>query len=261
MELAKFVSEGGTLITEGSTASLMAEFHLGSGVTVEHPAGLFARGSVMRGTFADPKSPIAYGYPAGDLPIYFNQDPVFNVPAAAAGGGRGGAAGAAEGQNVTPNANGIHISPFEGIGSAVPTPILGGAGPVSPAEGAPAGGGGGRGGRGGGRGGGAAAPATPGADAPAAGGRGGAFNGPSVVPTERPRVIMRFPASANDMLLSGTLSGGEALSNRALAVDVTLGKGHIVMFALRPFWRWQTQGTYFLAFNAILNWDHLDAGK
>ena len=33
------------------------------------------------------------------------------------------------------------------------------------------------------------------------------------------------------------------------------------MFALRPFWRWQTQGTYFLAFNAILNWDHLDAGK
>ena len=39
------------------------------------------------------------------------------------------------------------------------------------------------------------------------------------------------------------------------------GKGHIVMFALRPFWRWQTQGTYFLAFNAILNWNHLDAGK
>jgi hypothetical protein len=33
------------------------------------------------------------------------------------------------------------------------------------------------------------------------------------------------------------------------------------MFALRPFWRWQTQGTFFLAFNAILNWNHLDAGK
>ena len=51
------------------------------------------------------------------------------------------------------------------------------------------------------------------------------------------------------------------IANRALAVDVTLGQGHIVMFALRPFWRWQTQGTYFLAFNAILNWNHLDAGK
>jgi len=33
------------------------------------------------------------------------------------------------------------------------------------------------------------------------------------------------------------------------------------MFALRPFWRWQTQGTYFLGFNTILNWNHLDAGK
>jgi hypothetical protein len=30
---------------------------------------------------------------------------------------------------------------------------------------------------------------------------------------------------------------------------------------LRPFWRWQTQGTYALGFNTILNWDHLDAGK
>ena len=63
------------------------------------------------------------------------------------------------------------------------------------------------------------------------------------------------------MLLSGTLAGGQTLANRALAIDTQLGHGHIVMFALRPFWRWQTQGTYFLAFNAILNWNHLDAGK
>jgi len=44
-------------------------------------------------------------------------------------------------------------------------------------------------------------------------------------------------------------------------VDVPLGRGHVVLFALRPFWRWQTQGTYFLGFNTILNWNHLDAGK
>jgi len=42
---------------------------------------------------------------------------------------------------------------------------------------------------------------------------------------------------------------------------VPLGKGHVVMFALRPFWRWQTQGTYSLGFNAIMNWNDLDAGK
>ena len=81
------------------------------------------------------------------------------------------------------------------------------------------------------------------------------------MPRLAPRVVMQFPANANDMLLSGTLAGGESIANRALAVDVPVGKGHIVMFAMRPFWRWQTQGTYFLAFNAILNWNDLDAGK
>ncbi len=39
-ELAKFVQEGGTLITEGSTASAMAESGMAE-VTVEHPAQLF----------------------------------------------------------------------------------------------------------------------------------------------------------------------------------------------------------------------------
>jgi hypothetical protein len=77
----------------------------------------------------------------------------------------------------------------------------------------------------------------------------------------RPRVILQFPASADEMLLSGTLAGGDALSNRAQVVDVPVGQGHIVMFAIRPFWRWQTQGTFFLGFNAILNWNDLNAGK
>ena len=54
-----------------------------SGVTVESPDGLFVRGSVMRGVFADRRSPIAYGYDA-QVPVYFSQDPVLNV----GGGGR-----------------------------------------------------------------------------------------------------------------------------------------------------------------------------
>jgi hypothetical protein len=63
------------------------------------------------------------------------------------------------------------------------------------------------------------------------------------------------------MLLSGTLAGAQALAGRAQLVDAPLGKGHVVMFAIRPFWRWQTQGTFTLGFNAILNWNDLDAGK
>ena len=72
---------------------------------------------------------------------------------------------------------------------------------------------------------------------------------------------MQFPAKAEDMLLSGTLENGQLLANRAQLVDETIGKGHVVLFAIRPFWRWQTQGTYPLGFNAILNWNDLDAGK
>ena len=77
----------------------------------------------------------------------------------------------------------------------------------------------------------------------------------------RPRVVLSFPTNPNDMLLSGSLTNGQFLSNRAGVVDVPLGKGHVVMFAIRPFWRWQTQGTFSLGFNAIMNWNDLDAGK
>src|SRR5580658_4014976 len=224
-ELSKFVQEGGTLITEGSSAAFLSDYGLTSGVTVEHPASLFARGSILRGTFTDRKSPIAYGYDQKDIPVYFNQDPVLSAGGGGFGGfggGRGG--GSPLGQNVTPNAVPVQISPYD----STPT----NAGPAAPTE----------------------------AENMAIMRQQARAFGISLDET-RPRVVMQFPANPNDMLLSGTLSGGQALSNRALAVDVNAGKGHIVMFALRPFLRIMPQGTYFLAFNAILNWNHLDAGK
>ena len=73
--------------------------------------------------------------------------------------------------------------------------------------------------------------------------------------------MLAFPSAADDMLLSGVLVGGQALSGRAQVVDAPIGQGHVVMFAIRPFWRWQTQGTFFLGFNAILNWNDLNAGR
>ena len=81
------------------------------------------------------------------------------------------------------------------------------------------------------------------------------------VDESRPRTVLAFPRNPDDMLLSGALVGGHALSGRAQVLDAALGDGHVVMFAIRPFWRWQTQGTFFLGFNAILNWNDLDAGK
>ncbi len=76
-----------------------------------------------------------------------------------------------------------------------------------------------------------------------------------------PRVVMAFPASPKDMLLSGVLSGGENLLNRGSVIDEPVGQGHLVMFATRPFWRWKTQGTFILGFNSILNWNDLNAGR
>jgi hypothetical protein len=231
MNIYKFVQEGGTLITEGATATLFPEYNLTPGVSVETPNGLFARGTLLRGVIGDMKSPIVYGLASTQLPVYFSQAPVLNAGGAGgfAGGGRGGAGLS---QNITPNAEPLRLSPFE------PTGTAGGA--------APAGDAGGRGGRGGGGGGGG-------------GGRGG-FGG-GAAGGDRPRVIMSFPTNTNDMLLSGTLANAEGLVGRAQLVDSPIGKGHVVMFAIRPFWRWQTQGTYALGFNAILNWNDLDAGK
>ncbi|MGH9385354.1 MAG: M14 family zinc carboxypeptidase [Vicinamibacterales bacterium] len=228
MHLAKFVEEGGTLITEGSTTTIFPTFGITSGVTVESPAQLFARGSILRSKWSDLKSPIAYGYEGTDLPVYFNQDPVLN----AGGGGippefaafiGGGAANAGLGQNVTPNATPLRIAPLEADASAATN--------------------------------------QPAATDPAAEFRNMARQFGISFEQARPRVVLSFPQNPNDMLLSGTLSGGQALANRAAAVDVPVGKGHVVMFAIRPFWRWQTHGTYSLGFNAIMNWNDLDAGK
>jgi hypothetical protein len=74
-------------------------------------------------------------------------------------------------------------------------------------------------------------------------------------------VVLTFASNPDDMLLSGTLVHGDELAGRAAVVDAPLGKGHVVMFAMRPFWRWQSQGTYSLGFNAIMNWNALDAGR
>jgi hypothetical protein len=233
LELRKFVEQGGTLITEGATALIFPEYMFTPDVTVEQPEGLFVRGSVMRGVVSDRASPIAYGYDA-QVPVYFSQAPVLNVGAGGAGFGRGGRGGGIPGvgMNVSPMANRQNvISTFD---------------PENPtASGAPAGG------RGRGQG------AAPGGQF---GGRGrGGFGGGD--PEARPRVILSFPTNPDEMLLSGVLVGGQALAGRAQVVDAPLGQGHVVSFAIRPFWRWQTQGTYSLGFNAILHWNDLDAGR
>ena len=220
--LYDFVQQGGTLIVEGSTSEIFPSYNLAPGVTIEQPASLFARGSIMRGEITDMSSPIVYGYERDQIPVYFNQGPVMRVATGPREFFGGFNRGPDVGQDVTPMATPMPLSPWHpdsGIDSGPPS-------------------------RGPGR----------------VRGR-GAPNASADTSSQGPRVILRFPRRPADMLLSGTLQGGEALSDRAQVVDESVGKGHIVMFAIRPFWRWQTQGTYMLGFNTIMNWDHLDAGR
>ncbi len=222
--LYDFVQQGGTLIVEGSTVSIFPAYNLTPGVSIEEPDSLFARGSIMRGIIADMKSPIVYGLGHDQIPVYFNQGPVIRAEQGAGGFrffGRGGSSS----QNVTPMATPVHLSPWDSDGKAE------------------------QGDR-----------ARRGGAAQQGQSRGGGFGGGGDE-SGGPRVVMRFPTRPADMLLSGVLTGGEALSGRAQVVDESVGKGHVVMFAIRPFWRWQTQGTYTLGFNAIMNWNDLDAGK
>ena len=73
----------------------------------------------------------------------------------------------------------------------------------------------------------------------------------------QPRVVVRFHPRADSLLISGLLDGGSELAGRPAVLDVPEGAGHVVLFAIRPFWRWQTQGSFALAFNAIMNWNDL----
>jgi len=240
--LQEFMQQGGTIITEGGTASLFTVANMTPGIKIAPAPGLVDRGTILRNVIVDLNSPIVYGLSVNQLPVYFSGSAILDV-----------------GIPATPDA-----------------PAQGKVNELRPGSRAATGGGGGGGGRGG--------TGGPGG----AGGRGGAPNvyqntqpmatwSPHAVwepmatwPTPPaittpvdggPRVVMTFPGSPKDMLLSGVLSGGENLSNRGSVIDEPIGQGHLVMFAIRPFWRWQTQGTFILGFNSILNWNDLNAGK
>jgi len=232
LNLQRFIEDGGLFITIGNIAQIPIDYGLTTGVSIQDARQLNARGSVFSATFADKKSPIAYGY--GDtLPIYFSQSPLLEVSAMGGfggGGGRGGGGGgggAAPGQR--PSGRGSLTDPdvIQSMPQQGPRPQQ---------------------------------PARPGEEGIPEEMR--QFAAALIPPVSmRPRVVLRFNTNERELLISGMLAGGSELVGKPAVVDVPVGKGHVVMFANNPMWRHQTQGSFFLLFNAAMNYNNLGAGR
>jgi hypothetical protein len=222
--LQEFVRRGGLLLGVMDTAELVVNFGLTPGVSIARPEKLKLTGSVVRSKFVDRSSPIVYGY--AEAPALYSFDgPIFNVSDLA--GGRGGRRRTPE-EKERPTGRGTSDDPDRPTGRPFVEP------PEEPrAE---------------------AWEALPLTDEQRR-------NNPFVIPpAARPRVVLRY-GDSKDLLVSGLLENGKQIAQHPAVVDVPTGKGHIVLFSNNPIWRGETRGTYFLVFNAILNFDHLDTGR
>jgi len=223
--LQDFVNKGGLLITANDTSNFAVAFGFTPGVAIQNPQRLKVTGSALRSKMIDAASPIAYGY-NDNLAIFASNPPIFTLSNTAGGGGRGGRGGADTRERPT------------GRGTADDVDIPQGRAPAEIPEEPHA----------------EAWEATPLTSEQ--------YRNPINVipPAQRPRVILRY-ANANELLVSGLLDQGAELAQHAAVIDSPLGDGHVVMFSNNPFWRAETKGSYFLVFNAILNFDNLNAGR
>src|SRR5215813_2252299 len=234
--LQKFIEGGGLFVTVGGNASIPIDFGITEGVSIQEPRALQARGSIMNATFADRKSPIAYGYDE-KLAVYFNQAPLLQVGGGGFGGFGGGGGGGGRGGGGGGGGGGFGQAQGRpsGRGGLNDPDVIQGRKPVT-----------------------APTPPTGEDGIPAEFREQLAAQQPP--PEMRPRVVLRF-ADEKDLLVSGMLAGGSELAGKPAVLDVPVGKGHVVMFANNPMWRHETHGSFSLLFNAALNYDHLHVGR
>ncbi|HEV2491161.1 MAG TPA: M14 family zinc carboxypeptidase [Candidatus Acidoferrales bacterium] len=220
--LQKFVEDGGLLMPISSSSVIATETGITDAVSIAPTPELHARGAIFNATVEDAHDPITYGYDA-DVPVYFNQAPVFRVSLSGGGGGFGGGGGE------------LHGRP-SGRGSLTDPDIPQGR------------------------------PWNPPAPEPH---QTRAEQELYVNPETRqflsaflppkplwPHVVLRFTDEKN-LWVSGMLEGGQALAEAPAIVDVPVGRGHVVLFAINPMWRQITQGSFMFVLNAAMNYDHL----
>jgi Zinc carboxypeptidase len=223
--LQDFVRKGGLLITSMDTADLAVGTGLTPGVSIAARQRLRIVGSVVRSKMVDATSPIAYGY-TDNLGIWCDNGPIINVSNLY--GGRGGRRLGPDDGGNRPTGRGTADDPD------VPQGRLGAEITPEPRV--------------------EAWQATPVTDEQLR-------NGINVIPpSARPRVVLRY-ADNRDLLVSGLVENGSEIAQHPAVVDATLDKGHVVIFSNNPIWRGETLGSYFLVYNAIMNFDQLGAGR
>jgi hypothetical protein len=207
------------------TAELASSTGFTPGLSVSPRQRLRIVGSVVRSRLVDGASPIAYGY-RDNLAVWCDNGPIFNLS---------NIAGARAGRRLGPDDGGNRPT---GRGTAEdPDVPQGRPGVDLPAE----------------------PKAEPWQALPLTTEQ--LRNGLSVIPpAARPRVVLRY-ADGKDLLVSGLVENGGEIAQHAAVVDVPLEKGHVVVFSNNPVWRGETHGSYFLVFNALMNYDNLDAGR
>jgi hypothetical protein len=224
--LVTFVKNGGVLLTIENTANLAVTFGLASGVSVNTPPRLHVVGSLLRTRVVDDASPLAYGI-RDSLAVYSDDGSSFSITNVL--GTRGGRF--ADSATARPTGRGTADEPDAPQGRLPldPRNDVAVRRPLQPWQ---------------------AAPVTD-----------EQLRNPlSVIPPAlRPRVVLRF-ADQRELLASGLLDGTD-VAQRPVVVDVPLSKGHVVLFANNPMYRGETIGSYFLVFNALLNFDRLDVGR
>jgi hypothetical protein len=223
--LQDFVRKGGVLITVADTANFAATMGMLDGVSVAPGPRERIIGSVVKTRIVDDASPIAYGY--GDtLSAYCENGLVFGVSNVA--GRRGGGRRLGPELGARPTGRGTQNDMDFVPGRPQDTP------PVLPTF--------------------QAWEAAPITDEQLRNNVG------LIPPALRPRVVFRYSAT-NDLLVSGLVENGGDIAEHPAVVDSPEGNGHIVLFSTNPIYRGETEGNYFLVFNAILNFDNLNAGR
>ncbi|HSC46769.1 MAG TPA: M14 family zinc carboxypeptidase [Gammaproteobacteria bacterium] len=223
LNLKRFVEQGGLLVTSQDTARFAIDEGLAPGVSLTPTHDLKVVGSVLKAYTVADAGPAAYGY-GPNLAIYSADGASFQLSNQAFP--YAGVASAGDYQRVTGRGGPDEEDVPQGRPYAAPPALP----EVKPWEALPL-------------------------------NEDQTRNNPFVIPADyRPRPILRY-AAAGELLVSGLLRGGQEMAERAAVVQSRLGQGHVLLFASDPIYRGETLGTYPLVFNAILNFDHLDAGS